>query len=134
MDDNASRTESGQVSVEFVLSVTLLVLVFIAVTYIDLNLRREANQLNFEFNEDVQCSNLADTINAVYARGDDASTVVTVFGNFTLAPGRIVLHDGPNDYLCPIDNGALENNTIRPLTSGEYTVRRRGGWVKIEIL
>lgn len=117
----------GQVSMELMATVILIVMIFISVTYLSLLLRGETLDRNFWYGESILCANVADTVNVVYSGGPGAKTVLDVQGNVTLRPGLVEVNDGENTFYCPVDYGAMDYSRV--LSPGAYEVSNGGGRV-----
>ena len=118
--------KNGQVSMEVVFVVGMLLMLFTAVTEISLLLRGEAVERELVLQKDIRCRDLAAAIDGVYSSGPGASVEFVLAENATLEPGLIWL--GTTGYGCDVGAGAF--NKSMTLVPGSYTVVNRGGMVE----
>ena len=126
----AKHTNTGQASVEFIVSAAAILLVFVAVANMHLSMQRDMAFENRLLSATIGCTTIADTINAVYSDGPGTMTDARVKFELTVMPGLVEMSPPDDAYTCTIDPNAVSGQVL--LSPGEYTVYNRGGKVEFK--
>jgi len=88
----------GQLSLEAVVVVGLVIVIFAGVVWSGLMLSQEASDMNDYAFHDLSCNGLSSVIESVYSGGSGSVVSYDVSENFTVCPGSVMTKRGGNTF------------------------------------
>ncbi|MFC2162309.1 hypothetical protein ACFLRF_01390 [Candidatus Altiarchaeota archaeon] len=123
----------GQITIELMAAVSIILLLFAALTYVSIELRGETMHITSEMAWANECENIANTINVVYAAGDGTEAEAGLASEVMVRPGLVQFNASGNTYFCPIDDPAV--GTVHYLNeSSRYLITNGGGVIGFQAI